>query len=205
MIIFGTKTKLLSNSPENFLGDCDYCHTPKSVFAHKEVSYFHIFWIPIFPYRSKIITICGHCKRVNSQSDINPQTLNEIRAKGMPKIPKRYFFGIILIGLLFLAIIIVGIFSLSKTNAYLDDPKIGDIYKIEMNEGGRSIYTLYRVADVTADSITFLMNDYEATDRKSFRELQEQHADNYSEKIVLSRDEVLELYEENQISTIKRD
>lgn len=205
MIIFGTKTKLLSNSPENFLGDCNYCHTPKSLFAHKAINYFHIFWIPVFPYSFDIITICGHCKRVSYQPEIDSQTLGKIRVNGMPKTPKKYFAGILLIGFLFVAFIIAEIYSSGKTTNYLKNPRIGDVYKIKLDVDDKPIYTLYRIANVTTDSVTFEMNDYEGTDRKSFRKLQEQHSNSYSKIIVLSRGEVQEMNEENQISSIKRE
>lgn len=96
MIIFGTRTKLLQNSSIAAVGTCNYCNSVGSLYAYKQVKYFHIFWIPIFPYSTEIISVCNHCKKVNYQREIDPQTLATIRSSGMPKTPVGYFSGLIL-------------------------------------------------------------------------------------------------------------
>ncbi|MNR67005.1 hypothetical protein D3C85_1907730 [compost metagenome] len=66
------------------------------------------------------------------------------------------------------------------------------------------MYTLYRVANVTTDSITFDVNDYEAEGTKGLRKLREQRSDSYSEKVTLARPEVVKMKDDNQISSIER-
>ncbi|GAA4172644.1 zinc ribbon domain-containing protein [Sphingobacterium ginsenosidimutans] len=204
MIIFGTRTKLLQNSSNAAVGTCNYCNTAGSLYAYKQVKYFHIFWIPIFPYSTEIISVCDHCKKVNYQREIDPQTLATIRSSGMPKTPVGYFSGLILIGLFFGSAAAAGISGSIKTKKYLESPATGDVYEIKRKENGKSMYTLYRVANVTTDSITFDVNDYEAEGTKGLRKLKEQRSDNYSEKITLARAEVAKMKADNQISTIER-
>ncbi len=204
MIIFGTRTKLLQNSSNAAVGTCNYCNTAGSLYAYKQVKYFHIFWIPIFPYSTEIISVCDHCKKVNYQREIDPQTLATIRSSGMPKTPVGYFSGLILIGLFFGSAAAAGISGSIKTKKYLESPVAGDVYEIKRKENGKSMYTLYRVANVTTDSITFDVNDYEAEGTKGLRKLREQSGNSYSEKITLARAEVAKMKADNQISTIER-
>jgi len=204
MIIFGTRTKLLKNRPNAAVGNCNYCNTTDSLHAYKQVKYFHIFWIPIFPYSTEIISVCNHCKKVNYQREIDPQTLTTIRSSGMPKTTIGYFSGLILIGLFFGSAAAVGISGSVKTKKYLENPVTGDVYEIKRKENGKSLYTLYRIANVTTDSITFDVNNYEAEGTKGLRKLREQSGDSYSEKITLARTEVTKMEADNRISTIER-
>ena len=205
MIIFGTRTKYLPVKSGMLQTNCDHCGTAQSLDAVKRINYFHIFWIPIFPYRSQLITECGHCKKVNYQREIPPQVLTDIRNSGaVPKTPLGYFTGLILVGLFIGLIMVIGISSSIKTNEYLENPKVGDVYEIRHRESGNSIYTLYRIAQVTADSITFDVNDYEAKGRKQLRQLKKKYGNDYSEQLVLSSAELITMKKENHISNIER-
>ena len=148
--------------------------------------------------------VCNHCKKVNYQREIDPQTLATIRSSGMPKTPVGYFSGLILIGLFFGSAAAAGISRSIKTKKYLESPVAGDVYEIKRKENGKSMYALYRVANVTTDSITFDVNDYEAEGTKGLRKLREQRSDNYSEKVTLARAEVVKMKDDNQISSIER-
>ncbi|WP_349681741.1 MULTISPECIES: hypothetical protein [unclassified Sphingobacterium] len=141
---------------------------------------------------------------MNYQREIDPQTLTTIRSSGMPKTPIGYFSGLILIGLFFGSAAAVGISGSVKTKKYLENPIAGDVYEIKRKENGKSLYTLYRIANVTTDSITFDVNNYEAEGTKGLRKLREQSGDSYSEKITLARTEVIKMEADNRISTIER-
>jgi len=202
MIIFGTRTKVLTGKSQPAIGNCDYCGTAQSLFAYKQIKYFHIFWIPIFPYSAQVITICNHCKKLSYQSEINPQTLQSLPSGNIRKTPIGYFAGLVLIGLLVSAIVIAGISGAKKKERYLKDPKVGDVYELSYAKDGKTMRTLYRIANLTADSVTFDVNDYEADSRKGLRKLREQHADSYSEKQRVSRTELEEM--KSKISSIDR-
>ncbi len=62
--------------------------------------------------------------------------------------------------------------------------------------------TLYRIANLTTDSVTFEINDYEADSRKGLRKLREQHSNSYSEKQKVSRTELEDM--KNKIASIER-
>ncbi|HAE69581.1 MAG TPA: hypothetical protein DCG77_20795, partial [Sphingobacterium sp.] len=179
-----------------------YCGTAQSLFAYRQVKYIHIFWIPLFPYASEIITMCTHCKKLSYQREIDPQTLQSISSGTIRKTPIGYFAGLVLIGLFVSAIVIAGISGAKKKEKYLKDPKVGDVYKVSYTKDGKTMRTLYRIANLTKDSVTFDLNDYEADSRKGLRKLREQHADSYSEKQRLSRAELEEM--KSKISNIER-
>jgi len=202
MIIFGTRTKVLTGKSQPAIGNCDYCGTAQSLFAYKQIKYFHIFWIPIFPYSTQIITICNHCKKLSYQSEINPQTLQSLSARTIRKTPIGYFAGLMLIGLLVAAIAIAGISGAKKKEKYLKDPKVGDVYELSYAKDGKTMRTLYRIANLTADSVTFDVNDYEADSRKALRKLREQHSNSYSEKQKVSRAELEDM--KSKIASIER-
>ena len=202
MIIFGTRTKVLTGKSQPAIGNCNYCGTAQSLFAYKQIKYFHIFWIPIFPYSAQIITICNHCKKLNYESEINPQTLQSLSAGTIRKTPIGYFAGLMLMGLLVAAIAIAGISGAKKKEKYLKDPKIGDVYELSYAKDGKTMRTLYRIANLTADSVTFDVNDYEADSRKALRKLREQHSNSYSEKQKVSRAELEDM--KSQITSIER-
>ncbi len=202
MIIFGTRTKVLANKSQSTIGNCDYCGTVQSLFAYRQIKYFHVFWIPIFPFSSEVITICNHCKKLSYQREINTQTLQVISSGTIRKTPFGYFAGLVLIGLFVSAIVIAGIYGAKKKEKYLKDPKVGDVYEVYYTKDGKTMRTLYRIANLTTDSVTFDLNDYEVDSRKGLRKLREQHADSYSEKQRLSRGELEEM--KSKISNIER-
>jgi len=76
------------------------------------------------------------------------------------------------------------------------------VYEFSYTKDGKTMRTLYRIANLTKDSVTFDLNDYEADSRKGLRKLREQHADSYSEKQRLSRAELEEM--KSKISNIER-
>ncbi len=202
MIIFGTRTKVLANRSQSAIGNCAYCGTAQSLFAYRQVKYIHIFWIPLFPYASESFTMCTHCMELSYQREIDPQTLQSISSGTIRKTPIGYFAGLVLIGLFVSAIVIAGISGAKKKEKYLKDPKVGDVYKVSYTKDGKTMRTLYRIANLTKDSVTFDLNDYEADSRKGLRKLREQHADSYSEKQRLSRAELEEM--KSKISNIER-
>jgi len=76
------------------------------------------------------------------------------------------------------------------------------VYEVSYPKDGKTMRTLYRIANLTTDSVTFDVNDYEADSRKGLRKLKEQDADSYAEQRKLSRSEVEEM--KRRISNIER-
>ncbi|RZL29732.1 MAG: zinc-ribbon domain-containing protein [Pedobacter sp.] len=105
MIIFGTRSKVLNGSMVT--ANCNHCSSSQSVSISFILTYFHIFWIPMFPTSKTGVSQCSHCKQVlyANQMPAALQTVYQEEKKKV-KTPWGYRFGLILIGLLALLIII---------------------------------------------------------------------------------------------------
>ena len=101
MIIFGTReaqggNKALSGH------SCQYCDTKESLSVSVRAAYFHIFWIPVFPYRKKVYTVCRHCNQYLSRNEMPPDLVAKATRITADIGTRWYHFaGLILIGLLF--------------------------------------------------------------------------------------------------------
>lgn len=205
MIIFGTRSKVLHNKTAQALGNCAYCGTTDTIFGYKQISYFHIFWIPVFPYKTRIMTVCNHCRQVRDQNSIDPQVMRQIQQDGLPKTSVGYFAGLIVLLLFVGSAVAAGISSSMNTDDYLKAPAVGDIYEIKHEANGKSYYTLYRIAKVGTDSIVFAINDYEAEGRRGLRKIKQQHHNSYSEQVIIARADVARLKAKRQIVGIDRE
>lgn len=178
MIIFGTRARTLTPT-EGKSYDCDYCNTKGSVTFSFIARYFHIFWIPIFPTSKKGISQCSHCKQVLYENEMNARMKQDYaEASASAKRPIRHFFGLFVIGLL-LCFIIYGIFTNSMNETkYLNNPEVGDVYRIEKN----GTYTLYKVSDVKGDTLVFQPHNLVAEKYMKLSELQKKHKNEYSDE-----------------------
>lgn len=108
MIIFGTRegqTGIKAVSGHS----CHYCGTKESLSVLVRAAYFHIFWIPVFPYGKKVYSVCGHCRQYLSRLEMPP----ELGAKATQvartiKTPWYYFSALILSAALFIIAAIIG-------------------------------------------------------------------------------------------------
>ncbi|GEM_PF-661744 len=205
MIIFGTRSKVLLNKASRAVGNCGYCGTVNSIFGYKQINYFHIFWIPVFPYKSRIMTVCNHCRQVREQRSIDPQTMQQILQDGLPKTSLGYFAGLIVLLLFVGSAVAAGISSSRSTDDYLKTPAVGDVYEIKHEANGKSYYTLYRITKVGTDSIVFAINDYEAEGRNGLRKLKQQHNSSYSEQVTVARTDIATMKSKRQIVGIERE
>lgn len=110
MIIFGTRSKVLSNK-NNKTFTCNYCNTPNSIHIFKLIKYFHIFWIPIFPYSSSLITQCTHCKQVSYDRELTADNKQLLNTNFEGKTPFGYYAGLLIVGAFFLFAIVSVILS----------------------------------------------------------------------------------------------
>lgn len=110
MIIFGVRSSNIGSfKTENCY--CEYCKNNTIQNITDFGSYFHIFWIPIFPLVRKTFSECTHCKKTLKKKEFNPK-LKKIYVENKSTIrrPVWHFTGLILIGLF-----IIMTFILAKT------------------------------------------------------------------------------------------
>lgn len=99
MIIFGTRTRTIIPK-ETRAYNCENCKSEKTVTFSFLASYFHVFWIPLFPISKKGISQCSHCKQVLYAKEMSPRMKeNCVSASANAKRPLTHYFGLFIIGL----------------------------------------------------------------------------------------------------------
>ena len=174
MIIFGSGSKelLTEHLPDV---SCPHCQVGKTVVVNISSKHFHIFWIPIFPYSKNALTVCGHCKQVLTEEEMEP-SLQEIiqEKKSTVKHSIVSFIGLLIIAALFVLGFIGASFDKSNEIELIKDPKVGDVYTVKFDD---SAYTLHKIIEVNNEEVVFAPNIYEVNTYSGADDLDE--PDNY--------------------------
>jgi antitoxin component YwqK of YwqJK toxin-antitoxin module len=114
MIIYGTGEVKHGASPLA-KSKCPHCGEFEISF-HFFKKYFHIFWIPVFPYGSRKVALCEKC-RIDYQESIPESLQSDMeRARSRASFPWQVFSGLV--------ILIIGISAIT----YLSDGKTTNYY-----------------------------------------------------------------------------
>jgi hypothetical protein len=98
------------------------------------------------------------------------------------KTPAKYFAGLILGGLFFALVFFATFASWQNSKSWIQAPKVGDVYEVNDMEG----YTLYRVTQVTPDSLTLVPRKYIVEKSSQLRKLKHSYSDDYDETAVFA-------------------
>lgn len=160
MIIFGTNSKNLKQAPlESY--ECPNCKTKNSVLAII-ADYFHLFWIPVFPYKKTTHIVCTECEFSQTETKLAPELKDKIKQlKTSVPLPKYMFLGSVLLiaaaGLLYY----FSLQSAKREQEYLVNPQIGDVYILkDMEEQSMYNHYLLKVVDLSDDSLYVTFNSY---------------------------------------------
>lgn len=107
MIIFGSKGTQIGSTTCN-TAVCTHCQS-KTFNIYTYSRYFHIFWIPIFPYQKKYLAECTHCKKTYAQKGFTP-SMNEAVAQNPVKMPIWQFSGLLIFAVFVLIVVVKSIF-----------------------------------------------------------------------------------------------
>ena len=131
MIIFGLRATNIGTF-EIKETSCDYCNINDSQQISVFGKYFHIFWIPIFPIGKKTYSECTHCKKTIRKKEFSPE-INKLYAanKNKAKRPFWHWSGLILIGLIALAIAFIGKTPKTTSKNHVFENKVLDADKIK--------------------------------------------------------------------------
>jgi hypothetical protein len=124
---------------------------------------------------------------------------NELKSDSRPAIWQ--FVGLVLIGVIAIAISVQGQIDEENELLYVADPMAGDVceYKTEDND-----YSVFRIVEVTPDSLVVLYNDYVSESRSSLYQLNKDTC--YSDLYYwLSRAEYEEMHADGTVYGISRD
>jgi hypothetical protein len=203
MIIYGNKATKTGHQ-SLFGAKCSNCNTRDSLEMYTFSRYFHLFWIPVFPYRKEALTQCNHCKQVLNKKEFSADLLGQYEEMKMNiKTPYWQFIGA---GLLAALIISIS-FSIKEDNkrdaAYLTAPKVGDVYEIKI---AYKSYTLYKVSEVTADSVYVLFNKFESNKRTGLNQAKMNMPESFIEDewLPIAKKDLLLMKEKGEIEEVRR-
>jgi hypothetical protein len=106
-IIYGSR-KAKIGSYDVFMYECPFCEQNNSTKITILATYFHIFWIPVFPYAKEAVATCDNCNSNRNELKFGPKLVQEFKEnKKRFKHPWWTWLLIILFISLILAIIII--------------------------------------------------------------------------------------------------
>jgi hypothetical protein len=201
MIVYGSKSKQLAK--EVLIDKCENCGKQHSIDMHVFQKYAHIFWIPFFPMGKTGVSQCDHCKQVLKLKDMPGSLRNSYETlKTQTKTPVWMFSGLALVAVL----ITVGVISSKendKLNArYIGAPVVGDIFEIKTKSNQ---YTLYKVKQVSGDSVFVSLNEYETNKVSGLREMKGKGDAAFTEEVMgYSKPELKKMLDSGEIMDIDR-
>jgi hypothetical protein len=201
MLIYGQQQRILL---KRYIPDtCPHCRQNNTLELSVRRRYFHLFWIPVFPTKKTISTFCGHCKQVLEKKEM-PSGLLQSCEVYLPeaKTPKWMYSGLVVLAALITWVSIAIADEKRNTGKYRAQPQVGDVYTIDLAEGG---YTLYRIARLSGDSVYFEMNDYEAPYESKLERIKVKENGGFNGVIIgHSKSDVEAMWSSGEIEKIKR-
>ena len=107
LFIYGSRKKMIGAS-DAFLYKCPYCEETNTTSIAFFSNYYHIFFIPIFPFGKEAYASCSNCGAARSDNKFGPELVKQTKEmEGKFKPPFYLYTWLILFGLLILLIFIV--------------------------------------------------------------------------------------------------
>ncbi len=206
MIFFGRKEKQIKHGRiKNVI--CPECKENATFDYWIFTKYFHVYWIPFFPYKKVTLVDCEACGSAiePKQFSINiKQKLQREHELSPARTPIWIYSGVFIL----LLFIVWAIFQSSKAQdnykIYRDNPKIGDVYYLNYKPGNQTYYTTMKVASIESDSIHFMANDTMVTKFKKAYSINKDEY--YSSKIkTYTKAQIHDLFLKDSIYRIERD
>ena len=200
MVIYGWRTSHIKSEPNNRI-TCPHCGETGTIVNSVFGRYVHIFWIPTISIGKTGGAMCTHCQKSFSKKEMNDDMKRAYKTmKGDTKIPFWHFSGVLVIAL------IVGLFVISDNaeakaeKEYIETPIAGDIYEYE---NGPNRYSTLKVVEVSEDSLYFLYNNYDYSQKTGIEEIDVDSC--YTEDIyMMSRTELENMYLDGTIYDVNR-
>jgi len=146
LILYGRRTARIKKYTDN-QQSCKSCAAFNlDVRVYRD--YYHLFFIPVFPVGDKTVKIkCRNC-----EEPIRSDTL-QIHYESISKTPI-YLYAIPILFTGLIAILINANLKTQKEKAkFVDNPKIGDVYRIRKDENNSTTYYFLRLANIKGDTV----------------------------------------------------
>ncbi|RSK48757.1 hypothetical protein [Hymenobacter rigui] len=208
MIIYGYRSSHLLT--ESVSGECLACSAPSGMRMSVFGRYAHIYWIPLFSIGKVGASECGHCRQVLKPKEMDTglrQTFQELKQRA--KVPVWHFIGLAVVA----ALIIWGLIASSNNHranqTFITAPHKGDLYHVRTDNGH---YSLWKVQDVTGNTVKLLANNYEIDNEGKVQSLNqpEYYASDpleltrYDLKIMLEKQEIVDVERPEASVVVKR-
>lgn len=164
MLVFGTRSKVV-DGPTVQGQSCPNCGQSSYV-SFGAIRYFHIFWIPVFPFSKKVGLQCSNCKHTALGKDVPDMLQDPVRPEvfsGGKTLP--LFTGSVLIA----GLVAFGAYSADQDDkrelAYVQDPAVSDVYIMDFSQVFEEVdagyrFGVMRVEAVDAATIELSVSNY---------------------------------------------
>ena len=127
MIIFGSNTGLIKMD-ESPKATCSRCNEIGYLKMSRYVKYFHLFWIPTFPYGTESLSHCGNCENILNYEEMSKdEQIHYAHFKEFARLPIWSFSGLIIIAGIIAWSFISSDFDKETTRKYSQSPLKGDV------------------------------------------------------------------------------
>lgn len=202
MIFYGTKpTHLNTEKVSNY--KCEHCKELNTTSISVYSKYFHLYWIPLFPYSKMTIATCDNCETETKKKNFTEQLkLSYSNIKSNSKTPIWHFTGLIIIGLLFIFMQYSSKQTAKNKIIYINNPEVNDVYYTKIDE---NVYSTLKVDKVTTDSVYLLQNSL--TLDVGYKNYKIDKPENYKtmDTLTISKEKLLDLFNDKTIYSVKRD
>ncbi len=200
MVIYGWRASHIK-SEGNTQVTCPHCGEKGQLVNSVFGRYVHIFWIPVFSIGKTGAAQCMHCQKAFKTKEMNDDMKRAYKTmKSDTKVPFWHFSGLILIGLLIAFISYSGKVKAQNEQGYIEQPQAGDVYEYQ---NGPKRYSTLKVVEATEDSVYFLYNNYDYSQKSGIEEIDLDSC--YTEDVyMMSRDELKTMYNDGTIYNINR-
>ena len=202
MIIYGWNNRVIKEAPFDKMS-CPHCDNNE---ARIKVLgfYFHIFWIPLFPYKKKLFYECDHCKHAVEEANFDDQFKEVLgKLKQSVKFPKYMFSGSGLVLALVVALFINADQREKREIEYLNNPQVGDIYHLkDKDEATEFKYYLWKAEEIFNDSMYITANAYNYDGIPKALLAEDGFFETY---YVVDKKDMMDLYENGDLVKVQRE
>lgn len=173
-------------------------HPTGSVYS----KYTHITLIPLFPVGKYAVVTCENCNEIIELDNLDENTVTKLASENTKlKSPIWMFFG----SFVLLCSILFGCYTYfkadAKTDLFIQNPTSKDVYYVKDDKG---YYYTFRIDSVSNDKIFATENEYQVDLPYEIDEINK--TENYLKNTLnYSKKEILTLYKNDKIISIKRD
>lgn len=181
---------------------CISCNTKTKLNLLIKGGYVSVFFMPMLPFKKDYVLNCDNCKKNIAKKSLNyieKEKVDNVFKKTTYKVPFYHFSGFsILLAILGFAIY-MGVEATKEEKIRIQKPEIGDIYRVNTRPG----YTTLKVNKISNDSVSVFLNDKNVNHYDKIDDINVSR--NYNKSQVFSKNELLNMFNENIIYQIDRD